>query len=143
MFKDIAVQEMKRAGIPASITLSQGILESASGNSSLAKNANNHFGIKCHSDWVGPKIYHDDDEKQECFRKYKSADQSYRDHSEFLSKKKRYAFLFEYKINDYRSWAYGLKKAGYATNPKYPQLLLKLINDHMLYQYDKINTIIL
>ena len=135
-YKDIAIQEMHRAKIPASITLAQGILESGSGNSKLAVNANNHFGIKCHSDWIGPKAFHDDDAKHECFRKYKSASESYIDHSNFLTGKKRYAFLFELKKDDYVSWSHGLKKAGYATNPKYPQLLIKIIEDHKLNQYD-------
>lgn len=134
MYKDIAIQEMKNSLIPASITLAQGILESGDGNSELAKKANNHFGIKCH-DWSGEKIFHDDDKKQECFRKYRKASESYRDHSEFL-KKSRYASLFELKITDYKGWAKGLKKAGYATNPKYPELLIALIEKHKLYEYD-------
>ncbi len=134
-FRDIAVTEMRRTGIPASITLAQGILESGAGNSRLALQANNHFGIKCH-DWTGPSITHDDDAKGECFRKYNSPEESYRDHSVFLMTRQRYAFLFDYKPTDYTSWAHGLKKAGYATNPQYPQLLLKLIADHALNQYD-------
>ena len=138
-YKDIAIHEMKRSGIPASITLAQGILESGSGNSKLAIDANNHFGIKCHKDWTGPKVYHDDDAKGECFRKYKSANESYLDHSNFLVGKKRYSLLFDLKKDDYVSWAHGLKKAGYATNPKYPELLIKLINEHKLYLYDKGN----
>lgn len=134
-FRDIAVTEMRRTGIPASITLAQGILESGAGNSRLAIQANNHFGIKCH-DWKGPSISHDDDAKGECFRKYNSPEESYRDHSEFLLNRPRYAFLFQYKPTDYTNWAHGLKQAGYATNPQYAQLLLKLIADHALFQYD-------
>lgn len=136
-YKDVAIQEMKDYDIPASITLAQGILESASGNSYLAKEANNHFGIKCHRDWKGKKVYQDDDEENECFRAYKDAKDSYRDHSLFLKNRSRYAFLFEEDITDYKAWAKGLKKAGYATNKKYPQLLIKLIEDYKLYQYDE------
>jgi len=134
-YKDDAIEEMKANGIPASITLAQGILESGDGNSELARKANNHFGIKCH-DWEGKKVYHDDDKKGECFRKYKSVRESFRDHSEFL-KKPRYEALFELKITDYRGWAKGLKKAGYATNPKYPTLLIELIEKNDLSQYDQ------
>ena len=135
----IAVREMYETGIPASITLAQGILESNNGNSMLAVKANNHFGIKCHSSWKGKKIYKDDDKKHECFRKYKNAEESYIDHSKFLSTQTRYQFLFELKPNDFKGWAKGLKKAGYATNPKYPALLIKLIDDNKLYQYDKMD----
>ena len=135
IYKDIAIREMKRSGIPASITLAQGILESGNGNSVLATQANNHFGIKCHG-WEGKKYYHDDDKKDECFRVYKSSEQSYFDHSEFLRTRSRYAFLFKLDINDYKGWAYGLKKAGYATNPKYPQLLISLVERYELNQYD-------
>jgi len=135
-YSPIAVSEMKQTGIPASITLAQGLLESASGNSMLAKKANNHFGIKCHSSWKGAKIYKDDDKKHECFRKYKSVKESYDDHSNFLVKYSRYDFLFELKSTDYKGWARGLKKAGYATNPKYPQRLIKLIEDNKLYEFD-------
>ena len=116
-FKAVAIHEMKLYGIPASITLAQGILESGSGKGRLARQANNHFGIKCH-DWTGPRIYHDDDRAQECFRKYNDPSQSYRDHSLFLAKRKRYADLFKHKITDYKAWARGLKKAGYATDPQ-------------------------
>ena len=136
-YKHIAIREMKKFKIPASITLAQGILESGSGNSRLAVSGNNHFGIKCHQDWKGKKIYEDDDEKHECFRKYKKAEDSYNDHSAFLTQRGRYSFLFEYGTNDYKKWAYGLKKAGYATNPKYPQLLIRLIEKYDLHQYDK------
>jgi len=133
-WKDVAIDNMEKYGIPASITLAQGILESGDGNSMLAKEANNHFGIKCHG-WKGKKVYHDDDKKGECFRSYKSAADSYADHSEFLQKK-RYAFLFDLKKTDYKAWAKGLKKAGYATNPRYPQLLIQIIEKNELYKYD-------
>ncbi|NUM49531.1 MAG: glucosaminidase domain-containing protein [Flavobacteriales bacterium] len=135
-FKDEAIKEMHRVGIPASITLAQGILESGDGNSVLAKYANNHFGIKCHNNWNGETFFMDDDEKNECFRKYESAYESYKDHSDFLTSRQRYAELFELKITDYKGWANGLKKAGYATNPKYADLLIKLIEDYNLYQFD-------
>lgn len=129
-----AVKQMKKYGIPASITLAQGILESADGNSMLARRGNNHFGIKCHG-WDGPGIHKDDDAKNECFRKYKNAHESYEDHSVFLLKP-RYAFLFDYKTTDYKAWAHGLKKAGYATNPKYPELLIKIIEENNLQRFD-------
>jgi LysM repeat protein len=135
-YSKIAVKEMKRNGIPASITLSQGMLESANGNSTLATEANNHFGIKCHSSWKGPKIYKDDDQEQECFRKYKSVEESFIDHSEFLTKQKRYALLFEIKTTNYKDWAKGLKQAGYATNPQYPERLIYIIEENKLYQFD-------
>lgn len=138
-YKYIAIKEMHRYRIPASITLAQGILESGSGNSRLATEANNHFGIKCHNNWNGSKTYEDDDEKNECFRVYLTADQSYRDHSVFLSTKDRYKFLFDFSITDYKSWAEGLKKAGYATNPKYPERLIGLIERYNLEQLDKIS----
>ena len=134
-FKAEAIHEMKLYGIPASITLAQGILESASGKGRLAREANNHFGIKCHN-WKGARIYHDDDRKQECFRKYNDPNQSYRDHSLFLVDRKRYADLFIHKSTDYKAWAKGLKKAGYATDPKYPQKLIQLIERYKLYRYD-------
>ncbi|MEQ8908064.1 MAG: glucosaminidase domain-containing protein [Vicingaceae bacterium] len=136
MYKDDAIREMHRSGVPASITLAQGILESGDGNSPLARYAKNHFGIKCHSSWTGKTFIQDDDEKDECFRKYKHVLDSYRDHSDFL-KKKRYAFLFDLKITDYKGWAKGLKKAGYATNPKYPQLLIRIIEENDLAKFDK------
>ena len=135
-YKEVAIEEMMLFGIPASITLAQGILESGDGESKLAKEANNHFGIKCHLDWDGPKIYHDDDEKGECFRKYKHAEESYRDHSTFLRDRSRYADLFKLDRTDYKSWAHGLKKAGYATNPNYSKLLIKIIEENNLHQYD-------
>lgn len=140
-FKDIAVREMNKYGIPASITLAQGLLESGNGNSTLARQANNHFGIKCNSDWKGERTYHDDDAKDECFRVYKNPEESYRDHSEFLLRK-RYAFLFELDKNDYKGWAHGLKQAGYATNPKYPDLLINLIERYGLDQYDRNETVV-
>ena len=136
-YKDIAIKKQKEYKIPASITLAQGILESGSGNSNLARKANNHFGIKCHKGWTGKTYTMDDDAKDECFRKYKKAEDSYRDHSKFLTQRGRYSFLFEYKTTDYKKWAYGLKKAGYATNPKYPQLLIKIIEKYNLNQYDR------
>lgn len=135
-YKDLAIAEMYQYGIPASITLAQGVLESRNGNSELARKSKNHFGIKCHSSWEGKKVYHDDDEAQECFRKYPTVAASYRDHSVFLQKA-RYANLFELAITDYKGWAKGLKKAGYATNPKYSDLIIKIIEDNQLQQYDK------
>lgn len=135
-YKDDAIETMKRTGIPASITLAQGILESGDGNSDLARKANNHFGIKCHSDWTGPTYTMDDDAKDECFRKYRKVIDSYKDHAEFLTGRNRYAFLFELKTTDYKGWAKGLKKAGYATNPKYPELLIGIIERSELYTFD-------
>ena len=136
VYKDIAMKEMLNYGIPASITLAQGILESGSGRGRLAAEANNHFGIKCH-DWTGGKIYHDDDERQECFRKYASAETSFRDHSEFLTNRSRYAKLFKLKKSDYKNWAKELRKAGYATDRKYPEKLISLIERYELHQFDK------
>lgn len=136
IYKDIAITEMNSFRIPASITLAQGILESANGNSTLAKKANNHFGIKCHKGWNGKTYHMDDDAKDECFRKYSDPYESFKDHSIFLSTRDRYAFLFSLEITDYKGWSHGLKKAGYATNPKYPQLLIKIIEDYNLDQYD-------
>lgn len=135
-YKEVAITEMQRYGIPASIKLGQGILESSSGNSDLAREANNHFGIKCKKDWTGPAFYKDDDAKDECFRKYESVLASYEDHSQFLKNSQRYASLFELEKDDYKGWAHGLKKAGYATNPQYAQLLIKTIEDNRLFQYD-------
>lgn len=135
MWKDVAISNMKQFHIPASIILAQGILESNCGNSVLATEANNHFGIKCH-EWEGNKYFHDDDAKQECFRSYEAASLSYADHAVFLTKRSRYAFLFALDQQDYKSWAYGLKKAGYATNPNYPELLIKIIEESGLHQYD-------
>lgn len=132
----IAKNNMKRYGIPASIILAQGILESGAGRGTLCVNANNHFGIKCHNDWTGEKIYHDDDSEQECFRKYKLAAESFDDHSLFLTTRGRYANLFKLEKDDYRAWAKGLRAAGYATDPKYPEKLIGLIERYDLAQYD-------
>ncbi len=134
-FSELAMKEMARVGIPASITLAQGCLESNNGNSRLALKGNNHFGIKCH-EWNGRKIYHDDDARKECFRSYNSPYESYMDHSHFLTTKSRYASLFELKPHDYRGWAKGLKKAGYATASNYATLLIRIIEDNELYRYD-------
>jgi LysM repeat protein len=135
-YSAIAVDEMYRSRIPASITLAQGILESGNGNSRLSKDANNHFGIKCKSTWKGQTIYEDDDAPQECFRKYDAAIDSYRDHSDFLMNNARYAFLFDLEPTDYKSWAAGLKRAGYATNPQYAELLITFIERHQLHRFD-------
>lgn len=138
LYKDMAIEQMGQYKIPASITLAQGIIESGSGSSRLAIKANNHFGIKCKSSWTGGRIYHDDDEKGECFRKYQSARDSYSDHSIFLTTGSRYASLFDLKLTDYKGWAHGLKAAGYATNPQYAHILIKVIDDNELYKYDNI-----
>jgi LysM repeat protein len=134
----IAVKEMYEYKIPASITLAQGILESGNGESGLALKSNNHFGIKCHRQWTGERVYHDDDEKGECFRKYQYPETSYNDHSLFLTQRSRYAFLFGYNIKNYKKWAYGLRKAGYATDRKYPSKLIKIIKKYHLYEFDEI-----
>ena len=136
-YAPLAVSEMYRSGVPASITLAQGLLESGNGQSELARMSNNHFGIKCHNNWKGGKVYYDDDAKGECFRKYSHPSESYRDHSDFLRYRDRYKFLFDYRVTDYKSWAYGLKKAGYATDPKYPKKLINLIEEYNLQQYDR------
>ncbi|MGD9976766.1 MAG: glucosaminidase domain-containing protein [Bacteroidales bacterium] len=136
-YSGTAIKQMKSYGVPASIILAQGMLESDNGNSTLAVEANNHFGIKCHKDWNGPTIYHDDDRKHECFRKYRNAESSFMDHSLFLRGSQRYATLFGLEPTDYKGWAYGLKAAGYATNPKYPEMLIKIIEDNKLYVFDK------
>lgn len=136
-YKEIAMKKMMEYKIPASITLAQGILESGSGNSRLATKANNHFGIKCHKGWTGKTIRVDDDEKNECFRSYRHAEESFHDHSLFLTQRSRYAGLFELKITDYKAWAQGLSKAGYATNPRYPELLIKIIERYDLAKYDQ------
>ena len=136
-FSQAAMDEMRTYKIPASITLAQGILESGSGKGRLSVMANNHFGIKCH-DWKGPKIYHDDDEEQECFRKYSAPEYSYRDHSIFLTSRQRYSDLFDLSISDYKNWAKGLKKAGYATDKNYPKKLINLIESYKLFIYDDI-----
>lgn len=135
-YAELAMREMVRTGIPASIKIAQGCLESDNGNSRLAREANNHFGIKCH-DWNGRKIRHDDDEKNECFRVYKSVYDSFEDHSEFLTSKSRYAELFNLRQDDYKGWARGLKKAGYATSSKYAELLIRIIEENELYKYDQ------
>jgi LysM repeat protein len=135
-WKETAVKKMKEHGIPASITLAQGLLESRSGNSVLATEGNNHFGIKCTPDWTGGKVYHDDDKKNDCFRKYRNADQSFEDHSKFLERP-RYASLFELKSTDYKGWAHGLKKCGYATDPRYPSKLIELIERYQLDNLDR------
>jgi len=137
-YKDIAIQEMQTHKIPASITLAQGLLESGAGNSALAREARNHFGIKCHQGWQGDTYYMDDDEKDECFRKYDNVEDSFRDHSLFLCTRGRYSSLFELEITDYQGWARGLKAAGYATNPKYAQMLIDRIELYDLTQYDQI-----
>jgi|TARA_B100000809_G_scaffold159780_1_gene157158 hypothetical protein len=136
-YKDIAVAEMNQFGIPASITLAQGILESGNGESRLATEGKNHFGIKCHDNWNGETIIEDDDEKGECFRKYSKVADSYRDHSLFLTERERYSSLFDLSPTNYKAWAKGLKKAGYATNPKYPSLLIDLIKKYDLSRFDK------
>jgi len=136
-YKDIAQYEMQKSGIPASITLAQGILESGAGNGDLTKRANNHFGIKCHN-WSGEKVYHDDDKKGECFRKYAHPSESFKDHSSFLTSRSRYASLFKLNKKDYKGWAKGLRKAGYATDPKYPSKLISLIERYNLNEYDSV-----
>ena len=135
-YASIAQAEMRRTGVPASITLAQGLLESGAGLSTLAVKSNNHFGIKCHKNWKGKKVYHDDDAKGECFRSYSKPEESFRDHSDFLRYNDRYKFLFDYDISDYRSWCYGLKQAGYATDPKYATKLIDLIETYGLGRYD-------
>jgi hypothetical protein len=135
-YKDLAIAEMQRTGVPAAIKLAQAILESQSGSSKLALTANNHFGIKCKVEWTGGKVYQDDDEKGECFRVYPSVEQSFKDHSDFLRNRPYYASLFNLDPTDMQGWAYGLKKAGYATSKTYPQSLLKIIRDYNLEQYN-------
>lgn len=136
MYKDVAIEQMLLSGVPASITLAQGCLESGDGNSYLATKGNNHFGIKCHNGWSGPTIRHNDDAHSECFRKYSTAAESFQDHSDFLRKGSRYAFLFELERSDYRAWAHGLKKAGYATAPDYAERLIRIIEENDLARYD-------
>ncbi len=137
-YKDIAMNNMRSNGIPASIILAQAILESGAGNGDLARDANNHFGIKCHKDWTGESVRHDDDSAQECFRKYPKAADSFQDHATFLSSRGRYSALFKLSKSDYRSWARGLRSAGYATDPKYPEKLITYIQKYNLNQYDNI-----
>ena len=134
-YKDIAIAEMERTGVPASIKLAQGIHETTAGTSDLVLKSNNHFGIKCKATWTGKSVSHDDDARGECFRKYNASADSYRDHSDFLKGSARYASLFKLDPLDYSGWAYGLKKAGYATNPRYPQVIIKLIQDYQLQDY--------
>lgn len=134
-YKDLAMAEMQRSGVPAAITLAQGILETEAGNSDLVMRSNNHFGIKCKSSWTGEKVYHDDDAKGECFRKYPTAEDSYRDHSNYLSQTPRYAHLFKLDPTDYKAWAHGIRAAGYATNPKYAHILIKYIETYGLNDY--------
>src|SRR5579863_2154932 len=134
-YKEAAISEMQRSGIPASIILAQGIHETEAGTSELVRKSNNHFGIKCKDNWTGSVVYHDDDARGECFRSYDNPLDSYKDHSDFLKTSSRYAFLFKFDPTDYESWAYGLKKAGYATNIRYSQILIKLIEDYNLQQY--------
>ena len=136
-YSPIAKEEMLQYGIPASITLAQGILESGAGRGELSAKSNNHFGIKCHKGWTGGRVYHDDDKLQECFRKYKDPKYSFRDHSLFLTQRSRYNDLFKHKKDDYKSWAKGLKKAGYATDPKYPDKLIRIIETYELFLYDE------
>ena len=137
-YKGLAIAEMQRTGVPASITLAQGILETEGGNSDLLKSSNNHFGIKCKSSWTGGTVYHDDDARGECFRKYGCAADSYKDHSDFLKSSDRYSFLFQLDPMDYRAWAQGLRRAGYATNPKYAQILIQYIEQYHLQDYTMI-----
>ncbi len=137
IFAKLAIQEMNEYHIPASITMAQACLESGDGNSLLAREGKNHFGIKCNSSWSGPSIRKDDETRNECFRKYGTAIESFRDHSKFLTGGMRYQFLFDYNIKDYKKWAYGLKKAGYATDPQYPERLLKIIAEFQLYKLDE------
>lgn len=137
-YKDLAMAEMQRTGIPASIKLAQGILESQAGESPLSKRSNNHFGIKCKTEWTGARTYHDDDARGECFRVYNSVEESYKDHSEFLKTRPHYSFLFLLDPADYKAWANGLKKAGYATSKTYPQQLIKTIEENNLQQYSEL-----
>lgn len=137
-YASLAIKEMNRTGVPASIKLAQGILETGAGQSDLVSRSNNHFGIKCKSSWSGEKVYHDDDEQGECFRKYENAEASYLDHSDYLRSQPRYASLFNYDMDDYRSWAWGLKKAGYATSPTYAEKLIKYIESYSLNELNNI-----
>lgn len=135
-YKDLAIEQMMRHHVPASITLAQGLLESGAGQSQLARRSNNHFGIKCHGTWTGKRVYADDDNPDDCFRSYNTVYDSYEDHSLFLARGQRYSSLFQLKATDYKGWAYGLKRAGYATNPKYASRLIEIIQVYKLYQYD-------
>ena len=140
-YAETAVREMKATGIPASVTLAQGCLESGNGNSTLATEANNHFGIKCHNNWSGKTFHRDDDAKNECFRSYRNADESFRDHSDFLRYRDRYAFLFDLEPTDYKGWAYGLQQAGYATARTYAASLIKIIEENELWRYDQLDPV--
>ncbi len=137
-YKDVALKKMQEHRIPASITLAQGMLESGNGNSILAREANNHFGIKCHKEWTGKTFFMDDDEKNECFRAYRHPEESFEDHSFFLTSRNRYSSLFDLEIMDYKAWADGLKKAGYATNPRYPEILTGIVERFRLFHYDSL-----
>src|SRR5450759_2271652 len=139
-YKDLAITEMKRTGIPASTTPAQGIIEADCGRSALAREANNHFGIKCHDDWAGPTIRHNDNRRNECFRKYRKPEESFYDHSDFLKSVSRYSFLFNNNSTDYKAWAHGLKKAGYATNPDYANMLIRTIEENNLWYFDRGNS---
>jgi len=137
-YSAIAMSEMRRTGVPASITLAQGIIESGNGKSRLAVEGNNHFGIKCHNDWTGPTIRHHDDRRNECFRKYRNAEESFMDHSDFLRNTPRYRFLFDLDPTDYKGWAKGLKRAGYATNSDYDGMIIRKIEEYGLYEFDRL-----
>ncbi|MEL7588653.1 MAG: glucosaminidase domain-containing protein [Prolixibacteraceae bacterium] len=141
LHRELAILEMQRTGVPASITLAQACLESGNGNSELSRKSNNHFGIKCKNTWTGKRVFHDDDERNECFRKYNSVDESFIDHSNFLSASPRYAELFKLKITDYQGWAHGLKRCGYATNPRYAYELIRIIEEFQLYRYDLVTDV--
>jgi hypothetical protein len=136
-YKDLAISEMKRTGVPASITLAQGMLESDYGRSTLARVGNNHFGIKCHTDWAGQTIRQHDDKRNECFRKYRRPEDSFYDHSDFLKSGSRYSFLFDLEATNYKAWAQGLKRAGYATNPDYANMVIRKIEENKLFNYDR------
>lgn len=140
-YRELAILEMQRTGVPASITLAQACLESGNGNSELSRKSNNHFGIKCKNTWTGNMVYHNDDEENECFRRYNSIEESYIDHSDFLSANPRYSDLFKLKITDYKGWAHGLKRAGYATNPHYAEQLIRIIEENNLYLYDQVTNV--
>jgi len=140
-YRELAVLEMQRTGVPASITLAQACLESGNGNSELSRKSNNHFGIKCKNTWNGKRVYYDDDERNECFRRYNSVEDSYIDHSNFLSASPRYSSLFHLRITDYKGWAHGLKRAGYATNPHYAEQLIRIIEENNLYLYDQVTNV--
>lgn len=141
LHRELAILEMQRTGVPASITLAQACLESGNGNSELSRKSNNHFGIKCKNTWNGKRVFHDDDERNECFRKYNTVEESFIDHSNFLSASPRYAELFNLKITDYKGWAHGLKRCGYATNPRYAYELIRIVEEFQLYRYDLVTDV--